>query len=232
VHTTYVLIPGSGGDPSYWDWVTPHLRAGGCDVIAVALPYDDDSAGLTTFCDRICEAMAGVTGPVVMVAQSIGAFSASMAAERRHTDLIVLINPMVPAPGETPDDWWDATAQSDARRTYFEQIGLPPRDFDPVEDFFHDVPDDVKQVVFSKPEPQSDIAFDKPWPLSAWPPVPTRFLQGADDRLFPLEFQRRLARERLDDMRVDVMPGGHLMALSRPAEVAQRLEAYRREAGL
>jgi pimeloyl-ACP methyl ester carboxylesterase len=194
VPTTYVLIPGSGGDPSYWDWVTPHLRTGGCDVIAVALPYDDDSAGLTTFCDRICEASADVTGPVVMVAQSMGAFSASMAAERRHTDLIVLINPMVPAPGETPDDWWDSTRERDARKTYF--------------------------------------AFDEPWPLSAWPPVPTRFLQGADDRLFPLDFQRRLARERLGDMRVDVMPGGHLMALSRPAEVAQRLEAYRREAGL
>jgi pimeloyl-ACP methyl ester carboxylesterase len=201
-------------------------------VIAVGLPYDDDSAGLPLFRDLVCEAMADLAGPVVMVAQSMGAFTAPMAAERRHTDLIVLVNPMVPAPGETAGDWWDNTGPREARVAYFKQIGLPARDFDSIEDFFHDVPDDVKRVVLSKPEPrEADAPFSEPWPLAAWPSIPTRFLQGADDRLFPLEFQRRIARERLGDMPVDTMPGGHLTALSRPAELAQRLEAYRREAG-
>jgi pimeloyl-ACP methyl ester carboxylesterase len=232
VPTTYVLIPGAGGDPNYWDWVTPHLRAAGSDVIAVGLPYEDDSAGLTTFRDLVCDAMAGVAGPVVMVAQSMGAFTAPMVADRRRTDLIVLVNPMVPAPGENAGDWWDNTGQLDARVAYFSQTGLPARDFDPIDDFFHDVPDEVKKVVLSRPEPrQSDAPFDEPWPLAAWPPVPTRFLQGTDDRLFPLEFQRRIARERLG-LQVDTMPGGHLMALSRPSELAQRLESYRRDAGL
>jgi pimeloyl-ACP methyl ester carboxylesterase len=55
--------------------------------------------------------------------------------------------------------------------------------------------------------------------------VPTRFLQATDDRFFPLEFQRRLVRERLG-MELDEMPGGHLVALSRPAELADRLEDY------
>jgi len=61
--------------------------------------------------------------------------------------------------------------------------------------------------------------------------VPTRFLQGADDRMFPLNFQRRVVRERLG-LAVDAMPGGHLVAFSRPRELAARLEGYRREAGL
>ena len=75
------------------------------------------------------------------------------------------------------------------------------------------------RAALSQPEPrQSDTPFAQPWPLRRWPDVPTRVLQGSDDRLFPLEFQRRVVRERLG-LEVDVMPGGHLMALSRP-EVA------------
>jgi pimeloyl-ACP methyl ester carboxylesterase len=230
--TTYVLIPGAGGDAGYWDWVTPHLRAARTEVIAVGLPYDNDAAGLNTFCDVVCEATAAVGGPVVVVAQSMGAFTAPMVAERRRTDLLVLVNPMVPGPGETARDWWGNTGQSQARLAHLARIGVPARDFDPIEDFFHDVPDDVKRVVFSKPEPrQSDAAFDDPWPLRAWPPVPTRVLQGTDDRMFPPDFQRRVAQERLG-LQIDTMAGGHLMAFSRPGELADRLEAYRRDAGL
>jgi len=64
--------------------------------------------------------------------------------------------------------------------------------------------------------------MDQPWPLPAWPKVPTVVVQGSDDRLFPLDFQRRVVRDRLG-LDVDVMPGGHLMALSQPDELARRL---------
>jgi hypothetical protein len=46
-----------------------------------------------------------------------------------------------------------------------------------------------------------------------------------DDRFFPAEFQRRIARERLG-IEADEMPGGHLVALSQPDELSQRLSAY------
>jgi pimeloyl-ACP methyl ester carboxylesterase len=48
---------------------------------------------------------------------------------------------------------------------------------------------------------------------------------GRDDRFFPAGFQRRVARERLG-VSADEMPGGHLVALSQPEELAARLEAY------
>ena len=230
--TTYVLIPGAGGRAAYWDWVCPHLAAGGCRLIPVGLPCDDDSAGLAAYRDRVCAAAADVTGPLILVAQSMGAFTAPLVADRRPVDLIVLVNAMVPAPGEKARDWWANTGQDQARIEHLKQIGVPPRDFDPVQDFFHDVPDDVKHVVFSAPEPrQSETPFDEPWPLSAWPPVTTRLLQGSDDRLFPLEFQRRVARERLG-LEIDTMPGGHLVAFSHPRELADRLERARRAARL
>jgi pimeloyl-ACP methyl ester carboxylesterase len=72
---------------------------------------------------------------------------------------------------------------------------------------------------------QSGRPFEDPWPLDRWPDVPTRVVAASEDRLFPLEFQRRIAAERLG-LDVDVVPGGHLAALSRPAELADRLVGY------
>jgi pimeloyl-ACP methyl ester carboxylesterase len=73
---------------------------------------------------------------------------------------------------------------------------------------------------------QSGTPFEKPWPFEAWPDVPTRFLLCRDDRSFPAAFLRRVVRERLG-ITLDEMDGGHLPALSRPGELAERLEAYR-----
>ena len=44
-------------------------------------------------------------------------------------------------------------------------------------------------------------------------------IAGARDRLFPLDYLRRLARERLGIDEVSLVDSGHLPALSRPEEV-------------
>jgi pimeloyl-ACP methyl ester carboxylesterase len=230
--TTYALIPGAGGSAWYWHRVTPLLSARGAEAIAIDLPAADDAADLTTYADTVYRAVAGVGGPLVLVAQSMGAFTAPMVAERVSTAAIVLVNPMVPTAGEAPGQWWEATGQEQARLAYFERIGLDRTGFDPVEDFFHDVPQSVRDEAFSQPEPrQSDTPFGQPWPLQGWPDAPTRVVQGSDDRLFPLEFQRRVVRERLG-LEVDVSPGGHLVALSQPETLTDRLLSYRAAGGV
>lgn len=224
---TYALLPGAGGAARwYWQRVIPLLEAGGHRVVAVELPAADDAAGLAEYTDVAVGALAGVPGPLIVVAQSMGSFTAPLVAERLAAQRIVLLNPMVPAAGEAPGQWWEATGQPAARAEYLQRIGLGRSDFDPVEDFFHDVPEAVREAVLAEPEPpQSDTPFGQPWPLTAWPEIPTTVIQGADDRLFPLDFQRRVVRERLG-LDVEVMPGGHLVALSRPDELAQRLLSY------
>lgn len=74
---------------------------------------------------------------------------------------------------------------------------------------------------------QSSRPFADPWPMPAWPPVPTHVIAAADDPLFPLEFQRRVARERLG-IEPDVIPGSHSVALGRPGQLADRLVGYLR----
>jgi pimeloyl-ACP methyl ester carboxylesterase len=65
----------------------------------------------------------------------------------------------------------------------------------------------------------------EPLPIEAWPEVPTRVLLCRDDRVFPPSFLRRVAEERLG-ITPDEIDGGHTPALSRPKELADRLEAY------
>jgi pimeloyl-ACP methyl ester carboxylesterase len=225
--TAYGLVPGAGGAAWYWHRVVPLLEDAGHRAVAIDLPAADERAGLTEYADVAVAALADVTEPLVVVAQSMGAFTAPLVAARLPaTTLIVLVNPMTPAAGEAPGQWWSATGQDTAMPANLLRIGLSRITFDPVADFFHDVPDDVRAEAFAAPEPgQSDTPFEQPWPLSSWPDIPTRIIQGSDDRLFPLEFQRKLVRERLG-LELDVLPGGHLMALSRPRDLAGLLLSY------
>jgi pimeloyl-ACP methyl ester carboxylesterase len=227
---TYALIPGAGGSAWYWHRVVPLLTAACADAVAVELPAADDAADLSTYADTVCRAVADVTGPLVVVGQSMGAFTAPIVADRLAAALLVLVNPMVPMAGEAPGQWWEATGQKRAMVDNFRRIGHGDKDFDMFEDFFHDVPDDVRDEAVRQGEPaQSDTPFERPWPLNRWPNVPTRVIAGSDDRLFPLEFQRRVVRDRLG-IEVDAVPGGHLVSLSRPAELTERLLAHGSEA--
>lgn len=224
---TYVLVPGAGGDSWYWHLVAGDLRARGHDVRAPDLPAADDAAGLADYAEVVAGAAGDAEG-VVLVAQSMGAYPATMACARVDAAALVLVAPMIPAPRETPGAWWAATGQEAARRALDAAEGRDPdAPFDPVVTFFHDVPAEVAATTFARPEPrQSDTPFADPWPLDAWPAVPTSVIAARRDRLFPIGFMRRLAADRLG-LGVDEIDAGHLAALSRPAELARRLERHR-----
>jgi pimeloyl-ACP methyl ester carboxylesterase len=146
-------------------------------------------------------------------------------------DLIVLLNAMVPLPGETGSEWWANTRQQEDEQAYLASVGLPPETVDDeIALYFHDVPQDVVEEAANHIPEQTMTPMEQPWSLDSWPDVPTRVLIGGDDRLFPADFQLRVAKERLG-IDGDVIEGGHMVALSRPAEVADRLEGYRREMG-
>lgn len=226
---TFVLIPGAGGQAWYWHRVAPILRVRGHDVVAVDLPAGDDSAGFGEYADAVVAAVGGRTR-LVLVAQSLGGFTAPLVCDRLPVDLLVLLNAMVPAPGESAGQWWGNTCQAEARAAQATREGRTAGEFDPQVDFFHDVPADVTAEAMRGEFAQSGTPLGPPWPLPGWPDVPTRFLQSRDDRFFPLEFQRRVVKERLG-IPVDELLGGHLVALSQPDQLADRLDRYWRELG-
>jgi hypothetical protein len=219
---TFVLLPGAGSTSWYWHLVEPELRARGHDTLAVELPVGDEGAGLADYVDVAVTAVERAVpdrDDLVVVAQSMGAFTAPVLATRVPTRMIVLVAPMTPAPGESPGEWWANTGHEQARRDSEAAGGPPADDWDPVTLFLHDVPPDVAADSADHVVEQAGRPFADPWPLDAWPDVPTRFLLCRQDRLFPAPFQRRLAAERLG-ITPDEMDGGHLPALAHPVELA------------
>ncbi|QIG43713.1 alpha/beta hydrolase [Nocardioides anomalus] len=205
---TYVLVPGAGGDGHYWHRLAPLL---GPDTVPVTLPAADESAGLAAYADTIVAAAGDATG-ITLVAQSMGGFSAPLAVERLDVRRLVLLNAMVPRPGETFNEWWGT-------------VGVPEQpDWDEGRIFFHDVPAEVTEDLYSRGEPQqADKPCGEPFPLEAWPDVPTSAITGRDDRLFPESLQRAYLRDRLG-IEPTVVPGGHLVALSNPEGLAAALQ--------
>jgi pimeloyl-ACP methyl ester carboxylesterase len=224
---TYALIPGGGGDPWQWQPLVSELLARGIESIAVRLPSENDDAGWSEYADTVIDAIHG-RDDVIVVAHSLGGFTAPIVCARRPVRFLVLLNAMIPRPGETGNAWWSNTGSGAAMREYHGAIGLRPEDAESEAVlYYHDLPDDLAAEAERRAwQGQSSTPMDQPWPLTAWPDVPTRLLAGRYDRIFPLEFQRRIARDRLG-LEVDEIDGGHMVAMSRPGDVADRLEAYR-----
>ena len=221
---TFVLIPGAGIDPGAWCWTVSELEARGHQGLAPGLPLDDPDAGPSAHAEAVIEAVRQLRGPLVVVGQSLGAFAASLVAARIEVSELVLIAPMVPAPGETAGDWWAAVKHAEAIAPLMRRLG-PMSAWGPeelAEVFLHDVPADIASAAERFNGIPGPGMFREPWPLSAWPQVPTRVLAPRDDRLFPLAFQRRVVHMRLG-LPVEEMPGGHVPMLARPGELADRL---------
>ena len=215
--TSFVLIPGAGGAAWYWHRVIPLLREAGHEAVAVDLPGDDEVAGLPEYA-RLAAAAAGGRDDVVLVAQSLGGFTAPLVATTVPLRGLVFVNAMIPVPGETAGRWWEATGWSEARTAAAEAGGYGA-EVDVAVYFLHDVPPDVAASGERYQRPEAGAAFESVCDFGAWPAIPIRAVAGADDRFFPAAFQRKVARERLG-IELDVLPGGHLIALSQPAALA------------
>jgi pimeloyl-ACP methyl ester carboxylesterase len=216
---TFLLIPGAATGPWYWDLVVAELRRRGHEAIAADLPCDDDAAGLAEYADAAVAAI-GDRDPdrLVVVGHSLGGFTASLVCGRVDADLLVLVQAMIPAPGETPGEWWantgfpDETSEEDEADTYF-----------------HDVPRELADLTTERERRQSATPMGQPWPLDAWPDVPTRFLLCSEDRSIPPGFMRRVVRDRLGIV-PDEIATGHMPMLARPKELADQLDAYSQDA--
>jgi pimeloyl-ACP methyl ester carboxylesterase len=221
---TFALIHGGGDVGWYWHLVEAQLRLRGHDVVAPDLPGDNDDASLDDYADTVVDAIRG-RGNLIVVGQSYGGFTAPLVADRVPVDVLVLVAGMIPAPGESPADWWTNTGHGEAVRMQARRDGGKTGSDDPFVAYFHDVPRALAEEAMSRERGESDTAYSNPWPLAAWPDVPTRFVLCTEDRVFPAEFMRRVVAERLGIV-PDEIASGHCVALSRPRELADLLAGY------
>jgi hypothetical protein len=210
----------AGGDGAWsWQLLANELRNRGHDVVAIDLPADDESAGLWDYADAVVDAVGDRTD-LVVVAHSFGGFTGPLVCARVPVRTLVMVSAMIPAPGVPRADWWTNTGHVEARR----ELGRD--DEDDLQTYYHDVPRDLAEEALRRARNHpSERAYYEPWPLDAWPDVPTRFLLCRDDRFFPAEWMRGVVRDRLG-ITPDEIDSGHCPMLSRPGELAVRLVAY------
>jgi len=186
---TFVCMHGAGGRASYWDLVAKELIAAGHEVIAVDMPCNQE-VGLDAYTASVVDAVYERRGDLVLVAQSLAGFIAPLVCTHVPVDLMVLVAAMVPRPGESGGEWWSNTGH---------EAAVAAQGFSDTSEetlFLHDVPADVLASI-EPPRPQTSTLFEEPWPLPAWPDVPTRFVACRDDRFFPLPWLEAIVRERL-----------------------------------
>jgi len=191
----FVLVPGAGGMAWYWHRVVPLLGSAGHQAIVVDLPGDDRDAGLAAYADIVIRAIAE-RSDAILVAQSLAGFAAPLVCARAPVRMLVFVNAMIPKPGETADEWWNATRATEAREKAAARHGYA-KEFDMTTYFLHDVPHSLLRTAPEHLREEADTIFGEPCRFKHWPDIPIHVPAGRDDRFFPIEFQRRVARERL-----------------------------------
>jgi pimeloyl-ACP methyl ester carboxylesterase len=212
--TTYALIHGAYDVGWYWHLVERELQERGHRSVAPDLPIEDDDASLQDHAQSVVDAIDEVHdgGELIIVGQSWGGYIAPIVAHLAKADRLVLVAPMVPKPGETDEDMWKATGWT-----------FPQGEADA---FYHDVDPALAAEAKSRERDQSETTSREPWPLDAWPSVPTHVIIGKNDRFFPADWLRGVVRERLG-IEPDEIACGHTVALSRPRELVELMESYR-----
>jgi pimeloyl-ACP methyl ester carboxylesterase len=223
--STFALIHGGGGSGWEWHLVAAQLRARGHHAVAPDLS-DDESATLSDYAHSVVRAVAG-SDDLIVVGHSFGAFTAALVAAHRPASGLVLVAGMVPAPGESPADWWTNTGHAEAVRHQARTDGGLTGSEDPAVCYYHDVPATIAALALDRQRSHPSMrAYTETWPLREWPDVPTRLVLCTEDRLLPAEFLRRVARDRLG-ITPDELASGHCAALGHPHELASLLSSYR-----
>lgn len=228
--STFVLIHGAGDVGWSWHLVAAELRSRGHEVFAPDLPGGDDALTLEDYAVAVTD-LVGSPDDVVVVGHSFGAFTAPLVAERLSADVLVLLAGMVPWPGEAPEQWWENNRSAEAVQAQAALDGGLTGNEDPFVSFYHDVPRELAEDALSRERDHpSSTVMAEPWPLSAWPDIPTRYILCTEDRFFPPALLRRVVAERLG-IEPDEVAGSHCAPLSRPAEIADLLSGYASAAG-
>jgi pimeloyl-ACP methyl ester carboxylesterase len=225
VGTQLLLVHGAWHGSWCWGHVRPALEDAGFTVNTVDLPsHGEDTSTLGGLHDDAAvlrDALAGLPGPVVIVAHSYGGApvseGAADAGNVRHLVYLAAFmidqgESLLGAAGGTPPPLWEATPDGQAwcART-------------PERAFYNDCsPDDIAWAV-PQLRPQSASSFAETLRAAAWHDRPSTYVVCERDQAIPVFAQEAMSQHADDVIRLEA---GHSLFLSRPKELVDLLRRF------
>jgi pimeloyl-ACP methyl ester carboxylesterase len=216
---TFALMHGANHGASCWDFFMPELRSRGHDAVAMDLPIEDPSAGISRYTEAVIEAI-GSREDVVVVAHSLAGIVAPVVATLRPIRRIIFLAAIVPELGTSVAEQLARTSISKPRTRIDNGDGTFTQPVDEAEErYYHDVEPTRRRWALDRLRRQALTAQGEVSPLAAWPNVACSYIVCSDDRALEPEACRRMARDLLSVEPIE-FPSSHAPMLSRPAELA------------
>lgn len=217
---TFCLLHGSWHDGSCWAPLVDELVARGHEAVAPDLPYGDPKAGYEQRIQPALSALAGVSGPPVVVGHSAGSGYAALVAVARPGSLLIhlcpRLGPFPPPPGAPP--------------TFREGFPFPPANeegamvWDPdaaIDAMYPRLDPDTARALAQRLRPATSPPDE--YPLPGHPDVPTVLVYATDDEFFEPAWERFMARELLGVEPIEI-PGGHFPMAEDPVALGDLLD--------
>jgi pimeloyl-ACP methyl ester carboxylesterase len=105
---------------------------------------------------------------LVIVGQSYGACTATLVAAQLPVRMFVLLAGMIPAPGESPGEWWANTGYRPAVEQQARLDGGKTGHDNPLISFYNGVPRPLAAEALRRGgRGESPVVWNTPWPLDA-----------------------------------------------------------------
>ena len=230
VKPTIVLVHGGYADSSCWNATIAELQHRGYTTICGANPL----RGIPTDAPYIASLLDSITGPVVLVAHSMGGtVITNAAAGKANVKALVYISAFVPDVGETQGDLINKFPGSEVLPVsvpvpYTKADGTTGTDLYLSKDgqaaFAADLSTEIFRVLQATQRPFDAASFTYPTTAAAWKTIPVWGLVAGRDKAIPPACERWMYTRANARKIVEVPTSSHVAMLSHPRIVADLIK--------
>ncbi len=229
VKPTVVLVHGGYADSSCWNDVIQELQQDGYPTIAGSNPL----RGIPTDAPYIGSLLDSISGPIVLVAHSMGGtVITNAAAGKSNVKALVYVAAFVPDVGETQADLINLFPGSEVLPVsvpvpYTKTDGTTGTDLYLSKDgqgaFAADIPKATFRLLQATQRPFDADSFIYPTRAAAWRTIPSWGLVAGQDKAIPPACERFMYN-RANAKVVEVPTASHVVMISHPKAVADLIQ--------
>ena len=230
VKPTIVLVHGGYADSSCWNGTIQALQGKGYTTIAGSNPL----RGIPTDAPYIGSLLDSISGPIVLVAHSMGGtVITNAAAGKSNVKALVYIAAFVPDVGETQGDLINKFPGSQVLPVsvpvpYTKADGTAGTDLYLSKDgqaaFAADISTDTFRLLQATQRPFDADSFIYPTQAAAWKTIPSWGLVAGRDKAIPPACERFMYSRANARKVVDVPTASHVVMISHPRIVADLID--------